>query len=83
MGEHNSTPVDEGRKSCNLLAIKMQGTNRSVEGGERACYVTPDLRYDYVGGREKKEGEDNKWYGKKQKTKNKNKIRHEGFEYTW
>ena len=34
MGRHNSTRVDEGRKCCNLLAIKMQGTNRSGEGEE-------------------------------------------------
>ena len=35
------------------------------KGGERACYVTPDLGDDYVGGREKKKGEDNKWDGKR------------------
>ena len=29
VGKHNSARVDEGRKSWNLLAIKMQGTNRS------------------------------------------------------
>ena len=29
VGKHNSTRVDEGRKSWNFLAIKMQGTNRS------------------------------------------------------
>ena len=29
VGKHHSTRVDEGRKSWNLLAIKMQGTNRS------------------------------------------------------
>ena len=29
VGKHNSTRVDEGRKSWYLLAIKMQGTNRS------------------------------------------------------
>ena len=34
VGKHNSTRVDEGRKSWNLLAIKMQGTNRGGEGGE-------------------------------------------------
>ena len=34
VGKHNSTRVDEGRKSWNLLAIKMQGTNRSGEGEE-------------------------------------------------
>ena len=45
-GKHNSTRVDERRKSLNLLAIKMQGTNRSGWGGRRACYVTPDLSYD-------------------------------------
>ena len=45
VGKHNSTRVDEGRKSSNIIAIKMQGTNRSGEGGRRACYVTPDLSY--------------------------------------
>ena len=34
VGTHISTRVGEGSKSCNLLAIKMQGTNRSGEGGE-------------------------------------------------
>ena len=35
VGKHNSTRVDEGRKSWNLLAIKKQGTNRSAgRGGE-------------------------------------------------
>ena len=38
------------------LAIKMQDTNRSGGGeggaGEPSVYVTPDLRYDYLGGRE-------------------------------
>ena len=29
VGKHNSTRVDEGRKSSSLLAKKMQGTNRS------------------------------------------------------
>ena len=29
VGKHNSTRVDEGRKSSNLPAIKMNGTNRS------------------------------------------------------
>ena len=62
--------LDEGRKSSNLLAIKMQGTNCSGEGGIRACYVTSDLSHscskDYqVGGREQQKGEDNKWDGKK------------------
>ena len=33
MGNYNSTRVDEGRKSLNRLAIKVQGTNRSEEGG--------------------------------------------------
>ena len=45
VGKHNSTRVDERRKSYNLLAIKMQGTNRCGVGGRRACYVTPDLSY--------------------------------------
>ena len=38
VGKHNSTRVDEGRKSLHC-------TNRSEQGG-RACYVTPDLSYD-------------------------------------
>ena len=42
----------------------MQGTNRSGEGGRRACYVIPDLSYDQEG-EGKKKGEDNKWDGKK------------------
>ena len=29
VSKHNSTRVDEGRKSGYLLAIKMQGTNRT------------------------------------------------------
>ena len=29
----DATEVDEGRKSLNLLAIKMRGTNRSGDGG--------------------------------------------------
>ena len=28
---------------------KNQGTNRSWEGGRRACYVTPNLGYDQEG----------------------------------
>ena len=44
--KHNSTRVGEGRKSQNLLAIKMKGTNRSGKWGKRAGYVTPDLSYD-------------------------------------
>ena len=35
VGRHNLTRVDEERKSCNLLAIKMQGTNRCRERGEK------------------------------------------------
>ena len=27
----------------------MQGTNRSGEGGRKACYVTPGLRYSSIG----------------------------------
>ena len=41
----------------------MQSTNRSGEGGRRACYVTSDLSYDQE--REKKKGEDNKWDGER------------------
>ena len=43
VGRHNSTRVDEGRKSWNLLAIKMQGTNLSGQGsgqgGRRASLL--------------------------------------------
>ena len=51
MGKHNWTRVDEGRKSCNLLAIKMQGTNRSGEAGGKSLLCDPgsELR---LGGRE-------------------------------
>ena len=38
----------EERKGWSLVAIKIQGTKRSGEGGRRARYVTPDLSYDYV-----------------------------------
>ena len=31
----------------------MQSSNRSGEGGRRACYVTPDLSYDWEGERKK------------------------------
>ena len=68
MGKHNSTRVDEGRAEI-FLAIKMQGTNRTGEGGRRACSVTPDLSYDWEE-EEKRKGEDNEWDEKKQnKTK--------------
>ena len=30
-------------------------------GGRIACHVTPDLSYDYVGGRGKQDDKDNKW----------------------
>ena len=57
--------VAEGRTRRNLLAKKIQGTNRSGEGGRRACYVTQDLSYDCSRrGREKKKGEHSKWDGK-------------------
>ena len=61
MGKHNWTRVDEGRKSCNLLAIKMQGTNRSGEGGEEPAMCDPgsELRL-LIGGRENRRAEDNK-----------------------
>ena len=39
-------------------------------GGERACYVTPDLSYDYLRWREReKRDEDNKWDGEKKKVR--------------
>ena len=41
----------------------MQGANRSGEEGTSACYVTPDLSYDWRE-REKK-GEDNERDGEK------------------
>ena len=53
MGRRNSTRIDQGRKDSRLLVVKMQGTNRSGEGGRRACYVTPDLEVR-LGGREKR-----------------------------
>ena len=56
---------DASKNRLNLLAIKMQGTNRSGEGGRRACYVTPDGSELRLGGREKNEGEDHEWDGGK------------------
>ena len=35
VGRHNSTRVDEGRKSSNLLAVNLQGTSLTGEGGEQ------------------------------------------------
>ena len=59
----DATEVDEGRKSLNLLAIKMRGTNRSGDGGgepamsiNSTLYVTPDLSYEYYIIGERKEG---------------------------
>ena len=52
MGRHESTRVDEGRKRLGLLAIKMQGTNRSGEGGEEPVLCVPGSKFD--GKREKK-----------------------------
>ena len=34
VGKHNSTRVEEERKSCNFLAVKNEGAYRSGEGGE-------------------------------------------------
>ena len=51
VGEHNLTHVDEARMSWNRPAIKMQGMNRSGYGGRLACYMTPDLTYDWEGER--------------------------------
>ena len=58
--------VDEGRKCCFFLAIKMKG--RTVVGrGRRARYVTPDLSYYWEGRRE--QCEDNKNETKKMRKK--------------
>ena len=64
MGKHNWTRVDEGRKSCNLLAIKMQGTNRSGEAGGKSLLCDPgsELR---LGGREKRRANKINGMGKK------------------
>ena len=63
MGNYNSTRVDEGRKSLNRLAIKVQGTNRSEEGGAEPT-VWPRIWVTNWREREKK-GEENKWDEKK------------------
>ena len=47
----------------------MQGPNRSGKGGRRACYVTKDLSYDYVGGRENRRAKTINGMGKKKKKK--------------
>ena len=44
VGKHNWIRRESTREE--RTEIKMQGTNRSGEGGRRACYVTPDLSYD-------------------------------------
>ena len=59
VGKHNSTRFDEGAKSCNLLAIKMQGTNRSGERGRRAGYRCDPRAELRLGEREEEQGEDN------------------------
>ena len=61
MGSHHSTLINEGRKGSSLLAIKMQGTNRSGEGGEEPAMCDPgsELRL-LIGGRENRRAEDNK-----------------------
>ena len=56
----NSTRVDKRRKGWNLLATKMQGTNRTVgrTGGKEPAICDPgselQLWIGYVGGREKR-----------------------------
>ena len=74
---NSSTQVDEGRNSSCLLAIKMEGTNRSGDGGEKSLRCDPgsELR---LGGREKKKGEYNKWDGKIRKKK----VRAKNFHHT-
>ena len=47
----------------------MHGTNRSGYRGRRVCYVTPDLSYDYVGGRENRRAKTINGMGKKKKKK--------------
>ena len=59
VGKHNSTRVDEGRKTRNILAIKMQGTNRSGERGRRAGYRCDPRAELRLGEREEEQGEDN------------------------
>ena len=46
VGRHDSTRVDEGRKRLNLLAIKIQGTNGSGEGGEEPVLCDPGSEFD-------------------------------------
>ena len=53
-----STRVDEGRKGCILLTIKMQGAYRSEEGREQPA-MWP----------KRKKGEDDKWEGERRKEK--------------
>ena len=67
MGKHNSTRVDEGRKSWNLLAIKNVMHEPWSGGGEQSLLCDPGSQWR-LGEREKKKGEDNKWDGKKKQT---------------
>ena len=67
VGKHGSTQVDDGRNNWNLLVIKMNGTNRSGDGGE-------DTAIDYDPGTElrlggRKKGEYYKWDEKNEKIK--------------
>ena len=67
-----STRVDEGTKGLRLLAIKMQGTNRSGEGGRMSlpCICDAGSEFTTVSGRERQQtGEDNKWDEKNNQTK--------------
>ena len=45
---------DGGRKGSSLLAMKMQGTNRSGEGGGGREEAMVDLSYDQEGERKEK-----------------------------
>ena len=65
MGRHNSTRVDEGRKCCFFLAIKMKA--RTVVGrGEKGPLCDPGSEL-LLGGSTKAECEDNKWDEDKKK----------------
>ena len=53
--KQNRTREPQLKKNSSIALRKMQGTIRSGEGGERrACYVTPDLSYDWEGERKRR-----------------------------
>ena len=69
VGGRNSTRVHEESKGSSLVAIKMQGTNRSGVGGEKRLLCDPGSELQLVGGREKRRAKIVNRMGKKRQNK--------------